>query len=112
MLCRHRDPSHMAMRLSAWCRACPHTVRLDLRALVAGGHGDVPLIHLPMRCRCGSDQFGIIVGEVSAGKSGSLPRCCPACVRHDGCGGRPGELLTGIEGASNRPVRRIVLLAG
>jgi hypothetical protein len=30
---------------------------------------------------------------------------------HDGCGGRAGkaELLTGIEGVSSRPVRRIVL---
>jgi hypothetical protein len=44
--------------VSAWCRACQHTVRLDLPALVADGHGDVPLIHLPLRCRCGSDQFG------------------------------------------------------
>ena len=35
-------------------------------------------------------------------------------MRHDGCGGRPGrvELLTGIEGASSRPVRRIVLIDG
>ena len=33
-------------------------------------------------------------------------------MRHDGCGGRPGraELLTGIEGASSRPVRKIALL--
>jgi hypothetical protein len=37
-----------------------------------------------------------------------------ACMRHDGCGGLPGraELLTGVEGASSRPVRRIVLRAG
>jgi hypothetical protein len=35
-----------------------------------------------------------------------------AKMRHDGCGGRAGrvELLTGIEGASSRSVRRIVLL--
>ncbi|MGC1408001.1 MAG: hypothetical protein WA864_03525 [Acetobacteraceae bacterium] len=35
-------------------------------------------------------------------------------ARHDGCGGRAGkaELLTGIEGAASRPVRKIVLLAG
>jgi hypothetical protein len=35
-------------------------------------------------------------------------------MRHDGCGGRAGkvELLTGIEGASSRPVRRIVLVDG
>jgi hypothetical protein len=33
-------------------------------------------------------------------------------VRHDGCGGRAGkvELMTGIEGVTNRPVRRIVLM--
>jgi hypothetical protein len=33
-------------------------------------------------------------------------------MRHDGCGGLAGnaELLTGIEGASSRPVRRIVLI--
>ena len=35
-----------------------------------------------------------------------------AGMRHDGCFGRAGrvELLTGIEGASSRPVRRIVLI--
>jgi hypothetical protein len=35
-------------------------------------------------------------------------------MRHDDCGGRPGkvELLTGIDGVSSRPVRRIVLIAG
>ena len=33
-------------------------------------------------------------------------------MRHDGCGGKAGkvELLTGIEGASSRPVSKIVLL--
>jgi hypothetical protein len=33
-------------------------------------------------------------------------------MRHDGCGGRAGkvELLTGIEGVTSRPVRRVVLL--
>jgi hypothetical protein len=37
-----------------------------------------------------------------------LIRDLPTKMRHDGCGGRPGrvELLTGIEGASSRPVRR------
>ena len=35
-------------------------------------------------------------------------------MRHDGCGGRAGkaELLTGIEGVSSRPVRKIVLREG
>jgi hypothetical protein len=34
-------------------------------------------------------------------------------MRHEGCGGKAGkvELLTGIEGTSSRPVRRIVLMA-
>jgi hypothetical protein len=37
-----------------------------------------------------------------------------ARMRHDGCGGREGkvELLTWIEGASSRPVRRIVVVGG
>jgi hypothetical protein len=35
-------------------------------------------------------------------------------MRHDGCGGLAGkiELLTGVDGVSSRPVRRIVLRAG
>jgi hypothetical protein len=35
-------------------------------------------------------------------------------MRHEGCGGAAGkvELLTGIDGVSSRPVRRIVLRAG
>jgi hypothetical protein len=35
-------------------------------------------------------------------------------MRHDGCGGRAGkaELLTGIEAASRRPVRKIVVIDG
>ena len=43
-----------------------------------------------------------------------LIRDLPTKMRHDGCGGLPGrvELLTGIEGASSRPVRRIVLIDG
>jgi len=36
-----------------------------------------------------------------------------ARMRHDSCGGRAGkvELITGIDGASSRPVRKIVLRA-
>ena len=35
-------------------------------------------------------------------------------MRHDGCGGRAEkvELLSGIEGVSSRPVRKIVLRGG
>jgi hypothetical protein len=36
-----------------------------------------------------------------------------AQMRHDGCGGRAAraELVTGVEGVSSRPVRKIVLIA-
>jgi hypothetical protein len=39
-------------------------------------------------------------------------RAILAKMRHDGCGGRAGmaELLTGIEGVSSRPVRKIAVL--
>jgi hypothetical protein len=45
---------------------------------------------------------------------GMVLRVLLSRMRHDGCGGRAGraELLTGIDGVSSRPVRRIVLLAG
>ena len=37
-----------------------------------------------------------------------------ARMRHDGCGGLAGSamLLTGVEGVSSRPVRKIVLRSG
>ena len=37
-----------------------------------------------------------------------------ARMRHDGCGGLLGrvELLTGIEGASSRPARKIIVFDG
>jgi hypothetical protein len=48
-------------------------------------------------------------------RRGSLPlRILIARMRHEGCGGGAGkvELLTGIDGVSSRPVRRIVLRGG
>jgi hypothetical protein len=44
-------------------------------------------------------------------RRGIVLRVLLSCMRHDGCGGRAGraELLTGIDGVSSRPVRRIVL---
>ena len=59
--------------VSAWCRACQHTVRLDLSALVAGGHGDVPLIHLLLRRRCGSVQRPLLIRNVSRRCQGARP---------------------------------------
>ena len=59
--------------------------------------------------RCGKDRM---LSETHAPRSDLPIREIIKRMRHDGCGGRPGrvELLTGIEGASSRPVRRIVLL--
>jgi hypothetical protein len=61
--------------------------------------------------RCGDDT---VFSETNSVRSNMLIRDIIARMRHDapGCGGRAGrvELLTGIEGASCRPVRRIVLL--
>jgi hypothetical protein len=76
---------------------------------------DLPLRAFPswflkITCdRCGKDRM---VNEVH---QRDMPiRVLLARARHDGCGGRAGrvELLTGIDGVTSRPVRRIVLRAG
>jgi hypothetical protein len=61
--------------------------------------------------RCGKDRM---LSETHAPRSDLPIREIIKRMRRDGCGGRPGrvELLTGIEGASSRPVRRIVLVDG
>jgi hypothetical protein len=61
--------------------------------------------------RCGQERM---VNQVHAGQSDLPLRDILERMRHDGCGGRAGkaELLTGIEGVSSRPVRRIVLREG
>ena len=61
--------------------------------------------------RCGKDRM---LNEAHMNRSYMLVRDIIARMRHDGCGGRAGkaELLTGIEGVSSRPVRRIVLIGG
>jgi hypothetical protein len=76
---------------------------------------DEPLAAFPswflrIECdRCGKVQM---VNEVHARWRDRTLRAILARMRHDGCGGLAGkaELLTGIEGASSRPVRRIVLI--
>jgi hypothetical protein len=57
--------------------------------------------------RCGKDR---LVNEAHVRPIRELI----AKLRHDGCGGqaRRAELLTGIEAASSRPVRRIVVVEG
>jgi hypothetical protein len=59
--------------------------------------------------RCGHERM---FNEAHAAAERHMPvRDILDRLRHDGCGGRAGkaELLTGIEGGSSRPVRRIVL---
>ena len=58
--------------------------------------------------RCGKDRM---VNETHAPWRDRLLCDILTRMRHDGCGGiaAKAELLTGIEGVSSRPVRRIVL---
>jgi hypothetical protein len=61
--------------------------------------------------RCGKDRM---ISETHT-IQGDMPiREVLKPMRHDGCGGRAGkaELLTDIEGASSRSVRRIVVMEG
>jgi len=61
--------------------------------------------------RCGKDRM---LNEAHMRWDNLLIRTILDQMRHDGCGGRAGrvELLTGIDGASSRPVRKIVLRTG
>lgn len=61
--------------------------------------------------RCGKDRM---LNESHTPQRDMMIRDIIKAMRHDGCGGRAGrvELLTGVEGASSRPVRKIVVLAG
>jgi hypothetical protein len=53
---------------AAICEDCQHTAALDLPALTASGRGDVPLLHLKLRCaRCGSRKVSISVSGRSTG---------------------------------------------
>jgi hypothetical protein len=80
---------------------------------------DLPLATFPswflkITCdRCGKDRM---LNESHApDRQREMPiRVLLARARHDGRGGRAGrvELLTGIDGVSSQPVRRLVLRAG
>ena len=73
-----------------------------------------PSWFLRIECdRCG--KVSMLNEAHTSGRRREMPlRALLAKMRHDGCGGRPGrvELLTGIDGASSRPVRKIVVLVG
>jgi hypothetical protein len=90
-------------------------------------YGDHPLptgeqaLHEPLRAfpswflRIVCDRYGKerMISETHMTQGDMLIREILDRMRHDGCGGRAGkaESLTGIEGASSRPVRRIVLVS-
>jgi hypothetical protein len=61
--------------------------------------------------RCGQERT---MNQVHVAKSDLPLRDILERMRHDGCGGRAEkvELLSGIEGVSSRPVRKIVLRGG
>jgi hypothetical protein len=70
-----------------------------------------PSWFLRIECdRCGKVRM---VNEVHAPRRDMPIREILKRMRHDGCGEQAGkvELLTGIEGVSSRPVRRIVLMS-
>jgi ribosomal protein S27E len=71
-----------------------------------------PSWFLRIECdRCGKVQM---INEVHYARPTMLIREILAKMRHERCGGRAGkaELLTGIEGVSSGPVRRILLREG
>ena len=63
--------------------------------------------------RCGKGRM-LNEAHVSGAQRNMRLRDLLARARHEGCGGRAlkAELLTGTEGVSSRPVRRIVLRGG
>jgi len=67
-----------------------------------------------MRVPCDRRGKDRMLNEAHTKQGDMLIRDILKRMRHDGCGGRPGrvELLTGIEGASSHPVRKIVLIDG
>jgi hypothetical protein len=71
-----------------------------------------PSWFLRIECdRCG--KVSMLNEAHTTGRRREIPlRALLARMRHDGCGGLAGkaELLSGVDGVSSRPVRRIVLL--
>jgi hypothetical protein len=69
-----------------------------------------PSWFLRIECdRCGEARM---LSEIDTPQRDMLIREIIKLMRHAGCGGRASkvELLTGIDGVSSRPVRRIVLI--
>jgi len=47
--------------VAALCLECERVRELSLKGFVANRHGDTPLAELPLRCRCGSRAFRVVV---------------------------------------------------
>ena len=72
-----------------------------------------PSWFLKITCdRCYKDRM-LNEAHMTEHQRGMTLRVLLSRMRHDGCGGLPGrvELVTGIDGVSSQPVRRIVLRA-
>ena len=87
-----RDSSAQVL---VWCKACRHRAEADLQKLVDEGRGDVPLIHLPFRCRCGSRRTGM-----------TQRRCSCRTVRRNGLTTRPFLLADILPFACRHAQRR------
>ena len=116
--CRICWAVHQTVRLTArYCDTCSGAFCPEHGAFVGRGPAfDEPFNAFPswflrIECdRCGKVQM---INQVHYARPTMLIREILAKMRHERCGGLVGkaELLTGIEGVSSRPVRRIVCLA-
>jgi hypothetical protein len=60
--------------VTVYCRHCQHSAPLDLAGMAESGHGDTPLLELPLRCdHCGAIAYRISV----SGPHFSSPRPPP-----------------------------------
>ncbi len=51
------------------CKACDRSVDADLPVIIAGGHGDLPLIELKWRCAmCQSTKVTMVVSGARIGR--------------------------------------------
>jgi hypothetical protein len=58
------------VNVTALCRHCSNRAPLDLAALIRAGHGDTPLLELPLRCsrRREPGHEVIVTGRSFAGR--------------------------------------------
>jgi hypothetical protein len=60
---RRRSISCTGYWAHVWSKACRRAKDAELAALIAAGHGDVPLVQMKSRCgNCGSRRTEFVVG--------------------------------------------------